>query len=434
MRIWRIVLDYLSFLPPAFLCFLPMKDLLRYSRRRTLAIVGGAMLASMLVLGWLQFRFDLESNTVLLPMLAVCFFAYRKCQRATVWQSLSIFCASVALMSILSNMATCSGALWFGAEAADAGLHTPLFQLCFNAVFSAALAVPYARIGSYIVREAHQNRVWQMMLLFSVFVFAANMLLLPIEDAVIGNTAETVFMLLVLTAMLFLFLLMHGIFYFTVSGLLAREKAQARNRFLETQESQFAAQQRYMKETEKARHDFRHSIRTLSELYDAGDYEAVGAYLHRFVDAMPVNEVKYFCADTALNALLNYYDHLTAQEQIAFSVQVRLPETLPVSDVDLCSMIGNIMENAVTACRKAEEKHIQLTVLTEDAAQLYIVAVNSFNGTVKQSGGKYLSTDRKGSGIGLSSVASTAESYGGVARFSHKGTEFYSNVAIPLGE
>jgi len=223
------------------------------------------------------------------------------------------------------------------------------------------------------------------------------------------------------------------IYYFIVSGIIVQKKIEAHNQFLEMQESQFTAQQRYMKQTEKARHDFRQSIRTLAELYDAGDHEAVGRYLHQFIDSMPVSEVRYFCNDTALNALLNYYDHLTRQEQIGFSVQVRLPETLPVSDVDLCSMVGNILENAVTACRKADEKRIHITILTEEAAQLYIVAVNTFNGVVKQADGRYLSTNRKGSGVGLSSVISTAEAYGGVAQFSHRGTEFYSNVAIPLG-
>ena len=430
MRVLTIVLDYLSFLSPAFLCFFPMKDILRYSRLKTALIVGGAMLATMLVLGWMQFRFDIDANIVLLPMLAVCFFAYRHCQKATLWQSLSILCASVALMSILSNEATCAAALLY--TGSDVGFNSVVLQVVFNTTFSALLAIPYARYGSAIVNEMRQDCVWQMLFLFSVFVFAANMLLLPIEYAVIANAALAVYMLLVLAAMLFLFLLMHVIFYFTVSEIMAQEKAEARTRFWESQESQFAAQQRYMKETEKARHDFRQSIRTLTELYDAGDHEAVGRYLHQFVDAMPVNEVRYFCNSTALNALLNYYDHLALQDHIDFSVQVRLPDALPVSDVDLCSMVGNILENAVTACRKAEEKRIQLTILTEEAAQLYIVAVNTFNGVVKQSGGRYLSTNRKGSGVGLSSVTSTAEAYGGVARFSHKGTEFYSNIAIPL--
>ena len=60
-----------------------MKDLLRYSRRRTAATVGGAMLCAMLALGWVQYRFELDSNLVLLPMLAVCFFAYHCCQKGT---------------------------------------------------------------------------------------------------------------------------------------------------------------------------------------------------------------------------------------------------------------------------------------------------------------------------------------------------------------
>ena len=431
MRVLIIVLDYMSFLPPAFLCFLPMKDKLRYSVRRIVATVGTAMLCATLVLGWIQLSFNIESNFVLLPMLAVCFFTYKNCQKATLWQSLAIMCDSLALMSILSNMSTCSGLLLFRGNSGT-GLYTPLLQLAFNTLFSAFLAFPYMKFGCYIVNEVPEDSVWQAMMLFSIIVFISNMLILPIEDALMSDNTDIIFMLLLLIAVLLLFLLMHVIFYFIVFGIISQKKIEARNRFLETQESQFISQQRYMKETEKSRHDFRQSIRTLAELYDAGSLEALGSYLHQFVSAMPENDVRYFCDNTALNALLNYYDHLAQQESIRFSVRVRLPRFYPVSDVDMCSMVGNILENAVSACLKADEKRIQLTILTEDAAQIYIVAVNTFNGIVRQSGGSYLSTDRKGSGIGISSVTSTAESYGGVARFSHHGTEFYSNVAIPL--
>ena len=87
-------------------------------------------------------------------------------------------------------------------------------------------------------------------------------------------------------------------------------------------------------------------------------------------------------------------------------------------------MIGNILENAVIACQKAEERTIQLSVIAEDNAQLFIVVVNGFDGKVRMKDGRYLSTDRDGNGIGLSSVISTAESYGGVAQFSMRGTAF----------
>ena len=49
MRVLTIVLDYLSFLPPAFLCFLPMKDQLRYSLQRIAATVGVALFSTMLL-------------------------------------------------------------------------------------------------------------------------------------------------------------------------------------------------------------------------------------------------------------------------------------------------------------------------------------------------------------------------------------------------
>lgn len=432
MRVLSIVLDYLSFIPPAFLCFQPMKAQLRYGLRKTLAIVGGTMFCAMLLFGWVQFHFALDANLVLLPVLIVCFFAFKHCQKATLWQSLSVMCASLALMSMLSNIAICSGVLLFYGND-HIVLYMTLLQLGYNTLLSALLAYPYGRFGSFIVNEVRKDRIWKTMLLFSGIVFLYNMLLLAIEDSLTEDRTDMVFMLLVLLCSLSLFLLMHVIFYSTVIIIISQNKTAERNRFLETQESLFLSQQRYMKETEKSRHDFRQSIRILAELYDDGNEEALGRYLHQFVSSLPENDVRSFCDNIALNALLNYYDHLTQQEGIRFSVQVRLSESHPVSDVDLCSMVGNILENAVTACLKAEEKRIQLTILTEDAAQLYIVAVNTFNGVVKLSDGRYLSTDRRGSGIGISSVVSTAESYGGVALFSHSGTEFYSNVAIPIG-
>jgi sensor histidine kinase regulating citrate/malate metabolism len=212
----------------------------------------------------------------------------------------------------------------------------------------------------------------------------------------------------------------------------AIRKMEEQNRILALQESQFRSQQKYIKASERARHDFRHTILTLSGLFKAGNTEALGRYLDQYVEAVPSSEFTAFCSNTALNALLNYFLHISEQSGIDLTLRVDLPDELPVSDVDLCSMVGNILENAVAGCRNAEEKEIQLTVLIEDHAQLYIVAVNSFDGIVRQSGGRYLSVKHAGEGFGLSSIRSAAESYGGVAQFSHEGNRFFSNVAIPL--
>ena len=122
------------------------------------------------------------------------------------------------------------------------------------------------------------------------------------------------------------------------------------------QESQFRSMQKYIKASEKTRHDFRHNILTLAELYNEGKTDEIGKYLNQYVDSLPKNEYVIFCGNTALNALLNYYVHVTSLNEIDFKLHISIPEHLPVSDVDLCSMVGNIMENAVIACQSADKK------------------------------------------------------------------------------
>ena len=73
-------------------------------------------------------------------------------------------------------------------------------------------------------------------------------------------------------------------------------------------------------------------------------------------------------------------------------------------------------------------------MMTQNDAQLVIVSLNSFSGRIKKQGDRYLSTNRKGSGIGLTSISETALRCGGEARFSHDSAkkEFYIDIMMPL--
>lgn len=222
------------------------------------------------------------------------------------------------------------------------------------------------------------------------------------------------------------------ILYFAASGVMTIVRMKEKNHILEMQENHFRSVQKYIKASEKSRHDFRRNMMTLAELYNRGKTEEVGKYLNRYVASLPKNEYVAFCGNKSLNALLNYYVHVAALNKIDSKLHVDIPDQLPVSDADMCSMVGNILENAVVACLSSDEKAIQLTIISENQLQLYIVVVNSFDGIVCRRDGKYLSTKPDGSGIGLVSVAAIAENYGGIAQFSHEGKRFYSNIAIPL--
>ena len=427
------MLSWLAFLPAAILCVLPMKNQLRYGPGRTAGFVV-LLFAVMIPLGgWLEVRFSLAANALTLPALVICFVLYHRGLRVHISKSIAVFAIVAAVMSVLSDFATGIDALYHP----DLGSAVPTLEhgLAYFGLGSAAaplLAWPLLRYGSRLIDQLDMPAIWYMTLPFSALTLVICLRVRPVyyETLYVNHVFRAYISLT--TAMLLLWLLLLVMFYFIVTGILNAAKTEQRAHFLEMQESQFVSQQRYMEETSRQRHDFRQSIRTLTELYDMDNLEALGKHLHETVQSFPTNEIVHFCQNTALNALLNYYAHSADAYHIDFRFQSNLKDDLPISDVDLCSMIGNLLENAVTACQKVEKGFISLSVLTEENVQLYIVATNSFDGTVRQKDGRYLSTNRRGNGIGLNSVRTTAEKYGGVAQFSHEGKLFYSNIAIPL--
>ena len=269
---------------------------------------------------------------------------------------------------------------------------------------------------------------------FSVIILAANYLLRPRHYVTLYTNNVFLAFWSILSATLLIWCLLSIFFYFIVTGILNAAKTEERNRFLEMQESQFRSQQKYLEESARVRHDFRQVIHTMQELAHNENYKELNAYLDKFAKTLPENEFIHYCGNPALNALLNYYKNYAERRQIRLDLKIDLPDQMPVSDVDLCGMIGNILENASSACLKlpAGQRWVQLTALTKNKAQLFIIATNSFNGKVKQKEGRYFSTNRSGTGLGLASIRTTAENYNGTAEFSHQDGEFYTDVVVPL--
>lgn len=435
MMFLQYFLSYLIVVPAALLCLMPMKHQLRFGMRRTLLAEIPGLLLLAAAAAWLNTVFPLGENDLLFPLLAICFAGYRWSVRTPLFKVLGVFSVALGLLSILSNLSQCMDAL-LGLSVSEKTdmLQSSAIFLCLGCVFVLLLANVFLRYGSLVVDQPMPRRSWVIITALSLALFVCNLLLRPVHDDIYYDRGQMMLQTAAYGTMLVIWGLQTAAFYVTIWDTKIAMEAREQSRLLEMQMNQFDSQQRYIKTSERTRHDFRHSIRTLYELYEAGDYHTLGQYLKQYVAEMPVKEITTYTGNTALNALLNYIAHICQQHQIAFQVKVTLPDVLPLSDVELCGMVGNILENAVIACKRAEERKIQLTILVEGGVQLYIVAVNSFDGYVRERNGAYQSTNREGEGIGLSSVTATAEKYGGVAQFYHEGKQFYSNIAIPLAE
>lgn len=428
------LMSYIVFVPAAALCIFPMKNQLKFSFKTVLGTMLLLFTATLPLTAFVTCRFSLNTNTLTFPLLILCFFAYCRVTNTHISKNLSVFCLSCALMSFVANFAN-------GVEAAYAlsnihllNISTILFQFIVSTVATLFLAYPLLTYGSKLIDTFDINHVWYSTITISAIFLCYNLLIAQCDYKTMYTNHAYLFFWASLSLLLLLMILIYVIFYFIAIGMLENAKMEERTRILEMQESQYIAQKKYMESTMKARHDFKHTIRTLKSLSLAKDYETIDSYLDEYMNSMPANDMIQYCKNNAVNAVLNFYMQSARQQDIRLNWKINLPETVEISNTDLCSIIGNILENAITACQSLpkEERFIQLSVLPRHNFYLYIVGVNSFNGKISKKGNRYLSTHKNGSGIGLTSIAVTAEKYGGSAEFSHAETEFYSNVMLPV--
>jgi hypothetical protein len=189
-----------------------------------------------------------------------------------------------------------------------------------------------------------------------------------------------------------------------------------------------------VEESAKLRHDFRHHLRTLITLAGEGRCEELENYIRGITEINEGTRLGRLTDNIELDALVQYYSNLAQSGGIQFRARLQLPEMLHFPIVDLCGLLGNLLENAVEACQrqKSGDKTIFIAGRAQEG-QLEFVVDNSFDGQLKIRGENYLSSKRNGFGLGISSVIETVERYDGVINLYADEKGFHAEVSLPLG-
>ena len=86
-------------------------------------------------------------------------------------------------------------------------------------------------------------------------------------------------------------------------------------------------------------------------LADEKEYDSLNQYLKKYINALPVSHVITYCQNNSVNALLNYLIPIARESAVDIRIYINIPEHLPVTDIDLCSILGKVLENAIDGCK-----------------------------------------------------------------------------------
>ena len=103
--------------------------------------------------------------------------------------------------------------------------------------------------------------------------------------------------------------------------------------------------------------------------------------------------------------------HLRSGSRSHFPCRLDLPECLPVDEIDLCLVLSNLLENALEASLHTApaRRRIELTAYLHGNSLALIQVENTYDGVIREKDGVFLSSKRKGDGVGLQSVRHIAE-------------------------
>ena len=211
------------------------------------------------------------------------------------------------------------------------------------------------------------------------------------------------------------------------------ERANSMERLAEIQQTNFELLRERIEETKTARHDLRHHFVMIEGFLQARDFENLEAYVQKFQDSIrPVQPISY-SKNPIINVLIHHYAMLAEKENIRLTLKLEITGEIKVSEVDLCSLLSNLLENGLEACKrqKTGERFITLS-MGQKPSMLSIRMENSTQANLTQHGGMFLSSkgqNRKG--YGLDSIHSIAKRHAGDTEFKYdKSGTFTSTVLL----
>ena len=212
----------------------------------------------------------------------------------------------------------------------------------------------------------------------------------------------------------------------------ALQEKEALNQQVWLQKQYYSALTEAMEKDRKARHNFKHQLAAIRSFLDSGDTAALREYCDGMEIGMEdIAQIPY-TGNSAADGVLYYYAGEAKTKDIRYTVRCRL-DNLSIADTDLCCLLGNALDNAVTACA-AYEGPREITVASEKSEGALLLTVdNTFDGILLEEDGHFLSKKRDHSqGIGIPSMEEICQKYQGTCRFEANGNRFEASFYLQI--
>lgn len=184
--------------------------------------------------------------------------------------------------------------------------------------------------------------------------------------------------------------------------------------------------------TSAYRHDLRHHMQYLLSCIKNERYEQAQDYIKKICWEIEAAKVIVFCENEAANLIFSAF--FTRAKKLGIEIQIHgvIPRDIPVSESDWCVLLSNALENALHACQKLKKNGLPGLIHVsayERKGKIFLEVINSCVENITFSHGIPV-TDNPGHGVGVGSICTIVERYGGIYSFSVKNGLFLLRISL----
>lgn len=317
--------------------------------------------------------------------------------------------------------------------------YTATADLVYGAAFLVIFPWIYHFIKKYsftsIRRLSSKSRIFISICLIMLFLLYVAALISEMSIVVEqGQTLSNVYLSLWLICMLLSNGFVYAIYFFVLHVESEKEMMDVQ---MATYDIQCQSMMAKIQEEKKMHHNMRHHFRTLISLTESGEYDAVKAYLQKYLKEWEELKAEQISDNPQFNTILGYYVSQAEQKHIKVMTDIEMKAYYPLDMMDMTVLLGNAMENALEACERAGALKPFISISIRQKKQMLLIKIENSceDSSLAEDETRHLpKSSKKGriSGYGISSMQNIARRYQGELDFFKDGTTFILRIVLNI--
>lgn len=181
------------------------------------------------------------------------------------------------------------------------------------------------------------------------------------------------------------------------------------------------------------RHDYHNHLQAIKAHIALNQISEVNDYLKALEADLDKVDTYIKSGNLMVDAILNSKISLGEKREIKVTCKAQVPENINITEVDLCVILGNLLDNAIEACEEIpKEKRFLRIYIMVLKNQLYISIQNSSKDLLNFNERNYISSKRGNHGLGMKRVKLLVDKYEGFLNLQNEAGIFASEITLPL--